>query len=633
MSIAQFDVIKASGELPSAKGVALAIIRLAQRDDISIGELARIVKTDPAFVGRLLKAANSVGKGTGKTVSTVQDAITVVGLPSVRNLALGFSLLTSHRSGFCTQFDYDRFWTGAALFAVAMQSVSLSCGSLAHEDAFVLGLLARVGELGLATAFPDAYSQVLETAAGNRAELRYLEARQIGMSHTELSCAMLEDFGLAKVYADGVRFYEAPAQSGYAEGSRPFMVMYSLALARAITELCQASEAEQPELMSEVLRNAVRLGLDESSVIGLLDQLAHDWVDWSHLLPLTPIALPPFSALLARTREGSVSAVTLTANRNAMRILVVDDDASMRVMLKAMLERAGHVVKVAEDGRQGLEMATEFQPQLMVVDWLMPEMSGIELASALRQTRVGRSIYIVILTSLEEEDRLIEAFEHGVDDFINKPLKPRVLAARIRAGQRVVSLQEEIEADREEIRRFAAELATTNRRLQEVALTDALTGFPNRRYAMERIAQEWASAIRSGQDLACMMVDVDEFKKINDVYGHDIGDQALRLTAQALKQGLRAHDVVCRTGGDEFLIICPNTTLDQALACAERVRRAVDGLEINLPNAVVDLTISLGVSVRDEAMADFEALIRRADQALLQSKQRGRNRVSQFAIA
>jgi GGDEF domain-containing protein len=154
---------------------------------------------------------------------------------------------------------------------------------------------------------------------------------------------------------------------------------------------------------------------------------------------------------------------------------------------------------------------------------MMPQMDGIELTRALRQTKIGRSIYVLILTGLEDEEKLVEAFEAGVDDFMNKPLKARVLAARLRAGQRVVQLQQEIERDREEIRKFAAELAVTNRRLQ-VALTDALTGFPNRRYAMERISQEWSAGNRTKRPLACMVVDVDAFKIINDTYGHDVGD-------------------------------------------------------------------------------------------------------------
>ena len=205
-----------------------------------------------------------------------------------------------------------------------------------------------------------------------------------------------------------------------------------------------------------------------------------------------------------------------------------------------------------------------------------------------------------------------------------------MLGARLRAGQRVITLQQEIERDREDIRRFAAELAVTNRRLQEAALTDVLTGFPNRRYAIERFQQEWQAANRSRRPLACMMVDADNFKAINDTRGHDVGDQVLKMTAQAIKSGLRAQDVVCRTGGDEFLVICPETDLAAALVCAERVRAAVLSADLKTgPGArPLQCSVSIGVAERDAVMPDIDALIKRADEGVYQAKQRGRNLVA-----
>jgi PleD family two-component response regulator len=175
---------------------------------------------------------------------------------------------------------------------------------------------------------------------------------------------------------------------------------------------------------------------------------------------------------------GGSAALGLPVGVQPMRVLIVDDDASMRALVRKVLETVGHQVLEAGDGRVGMEMALEFQPQLMIVDWVMPEISGLELTRALRQTKIGRGIYILVMTGLEDDDRLIEAFENGVDDFMSKPINPRVLAARLRAGQRVIRLQQELDRDREEIRRFAAELAVSNRRLQEVALTDSSPAFP-----------------------------------------------------------------------------------------------------------------------------------------------------------
>jgi diguanylate cyclase (GGDEF)-like protein len=237
-------------------------------------------------------------------------------------------------------------------------------------------------------------------------------------------------------------------------------------------------------------------------------------------------------------------------------------------------------------------------------------------------------VYILILTGLEEDDKLVEAFEAGVDDYMVKPLKPRLLAARLRAGQRVVRLQQEIERDREEIRHFAAELAVTNRHLQEVALTDSLTGFPNRRYAMERVQQEWLAASRSKRPLSCMVIDIDRFKTINDSYGHDVGDNVLRQTAEALKSGLRAQDVMSRLGGDEFIVICPDSDLAAAAICGERMRKAVENLEIVSGSLKLRGSVSIGIAERDEGMADADALIKCADQSVYAAKQLGRNRLA-----
>ncbi len=348
-----------------------------------------------------------------------------------------------------------------------------------------------------------------------------------------------------------------------------------------------------------------------------------DAVEAASVPPFEELSRPPEAPVLDESNEMPAS-----DDAYRMRVLVVDDDASIRTLLCSLLAKSGHEVFAANNGQQAFEMALDLRPQLMVVDWVMPEMDGIELTRALRQTKIGRGIYILILTSLEDEDRLIEAFESGVDDFMVKPVKPRVLGARLRAGLRVVRLQQEIERDREEIRRFAAELAVTNRRLQEVALTDSLTGFPNRRYAMERFVQEWGATTRSKRPLSCMVIDLDAFKIVNDTYGHDVGDIVLKQVAAALKSGLRTQDVVSRIGGDEFLVICPDTPLDAALMCGERVRRAVELQQIVAGGMHFKGSISVGVATREVGMADYHALIKVADRGAYLAKERGKNCVA-----
>lgn len=624
--------LRSMGDLPSPKGAALAVMRLTRKEDASLSELARVVQTDPALVGRLIKAANSSQTGVRRPVAAVQDALLILGIPTVRYLALSFSLLSNHRSGKCGHFDYRRFWSYSLACAVATQSIAGQIRSAPPEEAFCVGLLSRIGELSLATVFPVEYDRLLEHLHDHRTEkLADLEQGSFAMTHAELTAAMLQDWGLPAMFVEPVFMHESPEAANFSPDSRLYRLTWTLTLARQIADICLAADSERRVLMSTLLLVGSRLSLDSETLHGLCDRVVRDWQDWAQQLNIDAGEVPPFEELSAPppvpglSAAGMPDAASGAGTEGAMRVLVVDDDNSMRTLLKALLVNAGYEVYEANDGQQGFDKALDVQPHIMIVDWLMPGMDGVELTRALRQTKPGRGIYILILTALEAEDKLVEAFDAGVDDFMNKPLKSRVLGARLRAGQRVVTLQQEIERDREEIRRFAAELAVSNRRLHEAALTDVLTGLPNRRYAVERFLQEWQAANRNSRPLSCMVVDVDNFKRINDTYGHDVGDRVLKLAAQAIKSGMRAGDVVCRTGGDEFLVISPETDLGSACACAERIRGAVAGLTLNAGQQSFSVSVSIGVATRCPETADIDALIKLADDGVYQAKQQGRN--------
>lgn len=633
IDLSRFEQLKASGNLPSPTGVALAIVRLTQQEDVAAPELTRVIKSDPAFVGRLIRAANGSHLAFGRrpTVS-VQDALVLLGLPAVRSLALGFSLISTYRSGACRNFDYEEFWSGSLACGIAMQALTSHSRAAMPEEAFCAGLLARIGELAMATLYPEEYSTVLASMFEQRDRgLVELERQAFAMDHCELTAAMLVDWGLPKALWEPTYYHEDAERTVFPEGSRHQMLTHSLALARHIATVCVAPEQQRSVLMPRLFLLGSRLAFDAERLTQLCNNVADEWREWGSVLEVKTHALPKFEELAGTAPEAESADAERPVSVNGgqrLRVLVVDDDPGMRALVRAVLEKDGHEVLDAQNGRQGMELALEAQPQMMITDWLMPEMDGITLTKALRQTRIGRGIYILILTSLEDDEHLVEAFRNGVDDYMPKPLKPRVLTARLNAGSRIIRLQQEIQRDREEIRQFAAELAVTNRRLQELALTDALTGFPNRRYAIERVQQEWAASCRSERPLACMMIDIDEFKQINDSYGHDIGDAILRKTAAVLKCSLRASDVVTRTGGDEFLVLCPDTPLEQALVCAERVRRAVEATQVNAGMLMLRGSVSVGVAVRDAEMNDADTLMKCADQGLYLAKERGRNRVA-----
>ena len=315
------------------------------------------------------------------------------------------------------------------------------------------------------------------------------------------------------------------------------------------------------------------------------------------------------------------------AGADALRVLIVTQDPAQLQTLRRSLTAAGHAVLGAGSRDEGLRVVLETNPHLLLLDWLTPPGESLALCKGLREARIGKQLYIMLLTDSTDEERLVKAFEAGVDEYVVKPVNPRLLAAQIRAGQRILQLQEEVNRDKEELRHYAAELAVANRRLQQDALEDVLTGLPNRRCAVDRLNQEWASAVRTGRPLACLVADIDRFKQVNDTYGHDIGDIVLRETAHAIRNTLRTTDLVCRLGGEEFVVICRDTTLEGGRLCAERIRARVEKNAIQAPPYSGGVTLSVGVAAREETMRHADDLLKTVDVAVYQAKQTGRNRV------
>jgi diguanylate cyclase (GGDEF)-like protein len=312
---------------------------------------------------------------------------------------------------------------------------------------------------------------------------------------------------------------------------------------------------------------------------------------------------------------------------SALSILVVDDDPIEVRIVRKHLSDAGYSVLVARDGEEALEAVATEAPRLTVTDLMMPKMDGIAFCKALRGSAAGRQMQVIMLTGCEEEESLVGALEAGADDYVIKPVRPRELLARVRAAHRTILLQDQLRRDKEELRRYAAELAFANRKLQEAALTDHLTGLPNRRCAMERLAQEWAASARKDQLLACIFVDVDNFKQVNDRYGHDVGDQVIREIGAVLKVAARECDVVCRIGGEEFVVICRDTDEAGAAHLAERARRGLEQHVFGTPGLDGQVTLSAGVAVRAASMCRPGDLLNAADAAVYAAKKAGRNRI------
>lgn len=629
----RFKELKATGQLPSPKGVALAILNLIQRDDVKVQDISHVVQTDPALTGRLIKYANSVHFSSRRPIASLSEAVVLIGLPMVRQLVLGFSVLSNFRNGKCSAFNYQQFWSSSLATGIAFQALSARA-STSGEETFTCGLLSQIGSLALATLYPDQYAEILNATAGKEGnELKRLEQEYFASDHNELSVALLKDWGFPAIFMETVFYHEDPEAAEFHEGSRTYNLVHALHLASCLASICIADENSRRLKLPRLYALGARLGIDSESLMSLNDRIVSEWHEWGRILDVTTHEVPPFAEMAA-----SLPSLPAIGDKEAgeqgglsdspMRILVVDDDESIVGMLQKTLSAWGHIVVAATDGYDAQEKAVDFNPQIIISGWILPGMDGIALCKSLRAAREGREVYFLILTAREEEVELIQAFEAGVDDYVLKPFSDKMLKARLRAGQRVIQLQEELTREQEEMRKVASELAVTNRRLQHLAMTDVLTLLPNRRYGMDRMAQEWAAAKRNGRPLSCMLIDLDSFKQINDRHGHDAGDSVLQQAAIILKTFSRAQDRIARIGGEEFLVICPETDLEAATSFAERIRKAFEEASFNLGAEHCRMTISIGVAVRELEMADFSTLLKAADKALYLAKQKGRNLVA-----
>lgn len=296
-------------------------------------------------------------------------------------------------------------------------------------------------------------------------------------------------------------------------------------------------------------------------------------------------------------------------NSKSYLILVVDDSPINRRVVGKSLDQLGYTAVFAHNGFQAIEQFKSARPDLVLLDLIMPDMDGLEVCDALKA--INPEVPVIFLTASNEQEHLLKAFEQGAVDYLTKPFNQLELMARVKTHLML---------------KYAfSELKTALIEMERLAKTDALTGLLNRRSLFESAIQEFSRAQRYSRHLSVLMLDIDHFKHINDTYGHQAGDIVIQAVATILQETLRETDVLGRYGGEEFVVVLPETALEPALAVAERIRCQIYDRAISSDTSSLHITASIGIATFSTGTSSIDEMLKQADRALYQAKSKGRN--------
>lgn len=650
----RFIELKAQGRLPSIKGVALSILEASSNDGVSLSRIAQIITPDPALTARLIKIANSALYPGSRPVASLPDAIGKLGMGQVRQIALGFALVSENREGACEAFDYASYWARSIIRGSLMRQACLMMRLGSPEELFTLGLLSKIGELALATAYPDKYSPLLESGLEGRA-LRRKEADLFGLDAPTLSAALMEDWRLPPPFAQA-----ATMESSYKEAATDrikglhALIAGAERVASGWMGLQESSKGERlsalgaPTLaMVKEMITAGNMGLDtpsEKDISALADAAFDESMGWLESLAILPKlkeerrarGVPRPMPALDSPQEGapsrSLSELLMEpqATQGEIRALIGSTDAgSIKTLAQALSIRGGQIRALRNKG-QLFEELLDFAPNVLFVDYLS-DPHFISLLESIKETEVGKELLVVIICRADQEQKMGPLLASGADDFVVRPFSLAQASAKVATAEKIAGITSSLKESREGLKRYALEMESVNKKLQHTALSDGLTGLPNRQLFNDRLSRAIELAPKSGaKKLAVVMMDLDNFKNINDSFGHPTGDDMLRQMAERLKPMLRLGDTLARMGGDEFTVILRDVSSEEeAVSFASKLMSKV-AEPMRIQDKEARVGVSMGVALHPDHGSDADTLVKHADLALYKAKQNGRGTVKVY---
>ncbi len=676
-----FHELKLTERLPSPAGVGLVVLKLSQDESAGMDDLISVISTDPSLTGRLIKLANSSLMTGVREVTTARDAVLRLGLRTTTSVSLGFTLVSGNRSGSCTAFPYDAYWAECLATAAAAGWLATNQGARFvptpnPAEAFTCGLVTDIGRLALASAHSESYSKLLERSAGmDRATLIGQERELFATDRRQLAGAILRDWKLPEFFALAGEWAFAELDLLQSEpanlqpSARSMLRLMDLARCIGGALLWRLEDGPAAALYHarRVARFVQSMNYSGENLRDFWSQAAAQYKEWSGLMQLevravarlgelstqaelarnapsgegaaaprpaaspnhpsvAPAKAPPQSATGSAASTPMQSIEEPSAPSPVLQILIVSPEDNLAAEIRAQLAASGHALRQVPDCAQALQAAVASAPQVILCDARLDTARVIALARSLRSSPAQGRMHLVLLAGPERNACVVQAFDAGFDEVLQLPLQAGALPARMRAVARAASLDRELELQRKQSETALAQLAVLARKLELASITDPLTELPNRRHAMDRLRQEFQGARASDKPLSLLMIDIDRFKQVNDTYGHDAGDAVLQGTARVLRRSLRRMDLVCRLGGEEFVVLCPGADAGIGMRIAERLRTAVEGETITYGQTSLRVTISTGVATLQPGDATPEDALRRADKSMYAAKQAGRNR-------